>query len=286
MNIEIANRLVQMRKKNHLSQEELAEKLGISRQAVSKWERAESSPDTDNLILLARLYHVSLDELLKTGEPVAPQGSSDDNQRTESGEKPPDKTRADAADAYNHNDSSYAPESASAERPDFSTSANSAEEAKTGPAGRSFNYGQPPLWGNNPQGAVPAGPHSAYNPSVSQQSLKKINRIVQAAPVLAMLVFQLIFGVVPVLHGLIAPIFPMLTVVLYLILGFFFQNWHPGWLVFLMIPVFYAGIVGGYPILITILFLLSGFIFDTWHPAWMLYLTIPIFYAIYGHIIH
>ncbi|HCC02428.1 MAG TPA: hypothetical protein DEP60_06970, partial [Ruminococcaceae bacterium] len=70
MNIEIANRLVQMRKKNHLSQEELAEKLGISRQAVSKWERAESSPDTDNLILLARLYHVSLDELLKTGEPV------------------------------------------------------------------------------------------------------------------------------------------------------------------------------------------------------------------------
>ncbi|HCC02429.1 MAG TPA: hypothetical protein DEP60_06975 [Ruminococcaceae bacterium] len=116
--------------------------------------------------------------------------------------------------------------------------------------------------------------------------MKKINRIVQAAPVLAMLVFQLIFGVIPVLHGLIAPIFPMLTVVLYLILGFSFQNWHPGWLVFLMIPVFYAGIVGGYPILITILFLLSGFIFDTWHPAWMLYLTIPIFYAICGNIIH
>jgi len=68
MNIEIANRLVQLRKMNGLSQEELAEKLGISRQAVSKWERAESSPDTDNLISIAKLYNVSLDELLKTDE--------------------------------------------------------------------------------------------------------------------------------------------------------------------------------------------------------------------------
>jgi len=70
MNIETANRLAELRKKSGLSQEELADKLGLSRQAVSKWERAESSPDTDNLILLAKLYNVSLDELLKTDKPV------------------------------------------------------------------------------------------------------------------------------------------------------------------------------------------------------------------------
>ena len=64
MNVETANRLQNLRKKNGYSQEELAEKIGISRQAVSKWERAEASPDTDNLILLARLYGVTLDELL------------------------------------------------------------------------------------------------------------------------------------------------------------------------------------------------------------------------------
>ena len=64
MNIEIANRLLELRKKNGYSQEELANKLGISRQSVSKWERAEASPDTDNLILLAKIYNVSLDELL------------------------------------------------------------------------------------------------------------------------------------------------------------------------------------------------------------------------------
>lgn len=71
MNVEVANRLQQLRKKNNLSQEELAEKIGISRQAVSKWERAEASPDTDNIILLSKLYGVSLDELLKTeSEPL------------------------------------------------------------------------------------------------------------------------------------------------------------------------------------------------------------------------
>ena len=66
MNLQIANRLLQLRKERGLSQEELADQLGISRQAVSKWERAEASPDTDNLICLAKLYNVSLDYLLQT----------------------------------------------------------------------------------------------------------------------------------------------------------------------------------------------------------------------------
>jgi transcriptional regulator with XRE-family HTH domain len=68
MNIETANRLLAYRKKFGYSQEQLAEKLGLSRQAVSKWERAEASPDTDNLIELARLYGISLDELVLGGE--------------------------------------------------------------------------------------------------------------------------------------------------------------------------------------------------------------------------
>ncbi len=64
MNIEIANKLLELRKEKGFSQEQLAEQLGISRQAISKWERAEASPDTDNLIELARLYGISLDDLL------------------------------------------------------------------------------------------------------------------------------------------------------------------------------------------------------------------------------
>ena len=64
MTIQMANKLVELRKAAGLSQEDVAERIGVSRQAVSKWERAEAAPDTDNLIALANLYNVSVDELL------------------------------------------------------------------------------------------------------------------------------------------------------------------------------------------------------------------------------
>lgn len=65
MNLQSAQRLYEYRKNANLSQEELAEKIGVSRQAVSKWERGEASPDTDNLIALSEVYGVTLDELVK-----------------------------------------------------------------------------------------------------------------------------------------------------------------------------------------------------------------------------
>ena len=72
MDLAMAQRLVDRRKAAGLSQEALAAKLNVSRQAVSKWERSESSPDTDNLIALAALYGVSLDELLYGTSPQDP----------------------------------------------------------------------------------------------------------------------------------------------------------------------------------------------------------------------
>lgn len=82
MNIEIANRLVKLRKEKNLSQEALANELGISRQAISKWERAEASPDTDNLIQLAKLYNMSLDDLLKTDQEEFESGHKQEEQTT------------------------------------------------------------------------------------------------------------------------------------------------------------------------------------------------------------
>ena len=93
MTIEIADRLVKLRKKYGYSQEELADKLGLSRQAVSKWERAEASPDTDNLICLAKLYGVSLDELLATDEDIetiVEEQVKDDSKKEESKEEAQD----------------------------------------------------------------------------------------------------------------------------------------------------------------------------------------------------
>ena len=70
MNVETAQRLADLRRSKGFSQEGLARKLGLSRRAVSKWERAESSPDTENLISLAKLYGVSLDELLNPSDEI------------------------------------------------------------------------------------------------------------------------------------------------------------------------------------------------------------------------
>lgn len=75
MTLEMAQRLCAYRKLHGLSQEQLAEKIGISRQAVSKWERAEASPDTDNLIALSKVYGVTLDELLFS-DPDEPQAET------------------------------------------------------------------------------------------------------------------------------------------------------------------------------------------------------------------
>ena len=59
-----AQRLQQLRKEKGMSQEELAERLGVSRQAVSKWESSTSDPSTSNLLALAKLYGISAEELL------------------------------------------------------------------------------------------------------------------------------------------------------------------------------------------------------------------------------
>lgn len=83
MNIKLADRLVELRKEHKLSQEALAEKLGLSRQSISKWERAEASPDTDNLIALAEVYGITLDQLLGNNEPkTEPQPQPEQTKKT------------------------------------------------------------------------------------------------------------------------------------------------------------------------------------------------------------
>ncbi|WP_423363019.1 helix-turn-helix transcriptional regulator [Mycoplasma sp. P36-A1] len=60
----LGNNLIKARKKSALSQEEVAEKLGVSRQTISKWELEETIPDIRQAKKLASIYHISLDELI------------------------------------------------------------------------------------------------------------------------------------------------------------------------------------------------------------------------------
>ncbi|WP_026528049.1 helix-turn-helix domain-containing protein [Butyrivibrio sp. VCD2006] len=75
-----ADNLIELRKINNLSQEELAEKLGVTRQTISKYETGESLPDIEKCAMLADVFGVSVDDLINykkeenLGLAVAPKG--------------------------------------------------------------------------------------------------------------------------------------------------------------------------------------------------------------------
>lgn len=66
----IADRIQTLRKARGISQEELADKVGVSRQAVSKWESEQTTPDLEKVILLSEYFETTTDYLLKGIEPV------------------------------------------------------------------------------------------------------------------------------------------------------------------------------------------------------------------------
>ena len=62
--MKLSDNLKRIRKENNLSQEQLAEKLGVSRQAVSKWESEQSYPEMDKVLLICKLFNYNIDELM------------------------------------------------------------------------------------------------------------------------------------------------------------------------------------------------------------------------------
>lgn len=61
----LGEKLFELRKAKNLSQEEVADKLGVTRQSVSKWETNQSTPDFDKIVPLCELFEITTDELLK-----------------------------------------------------------------------------------------------------------------------------------------------------------------------------------------------------------------------------
>lgn len=77
-------RIIQIRKEHHLSQEEFAQQLHVTRQAVSRWETGETTPNIETLKQLSDLYHISIDELLDHSSPICQSCGmtlSDDNDK-------------------------------------------------------------------------------------------------------------------------------------------------------------------------------------------------------------
>ncbi|MGW8113837.1 helix-turn-helix domain-containing protein [Caproicibacterium sp. NSD3] len=269
MNIEIANRMVQLRKKQGLSQEELAEKLGISRQAVSKWERAESSPDTDNLILLARLYQISLDDLLKTDGPVEnrdPEGIVGEKEEKISLELPkvPGQEEASAAENLQKG------EEPALEMPSEESVKEAAERLQK--QAEQMRNAAANSYGQNTEQSQPQQSAEKSEPDFSQGSVVYSDPIPEE-PRRHSISNQMIgICVVALLICIVLWIFLNIKWVLVL-----------GCIVLCPIIARVCHLEGVYPVLITILYLVLGFLFDLWHPGWMLYLTIPVFYAWVGN---
>lgn len=78
----LGKRIQELRKQNNFSQEQLAEKLEVSRQAISKWELDQSIPDTDKIIQLSYLFRVSTDYLLIEGLTIPSEGNTDNSTNT------------------------------------------------------------------------------------------------------------------------------------------------------------------------------------------------------------
>ena len=223
MNIEIANRLQKLRKEKGYSQEELAEKLGISRQAVSKWERAESSPDTDNLICLARLYNISLDELLKT----------DDDNETIIEEQVKDKVkRVDIGKDGIH-------------------IVDGDEEVHVSLKGIKVNVNDNKI---DIEDIVSVNEEEKKENKIVKAIKKAIPIVITVAYILIAAFFDLwhpgwiVFLLIPILITLIESIilkkicafaYPVFATAIFLFVGCVFKWWHPGWVIFLTIPLFY-----------------------------------------------
>lgn len=210
MNIEMANRLTGLRKQHELSQEQLAERLGVSRQAVSKWERAEASPDIENLSSLAKLYGITIDELVNGAqEPPSAFGAVPEN-------------NAAAPDvSINTQESGGCP--------------NPCENAD----GVTVTY----------YDSVKKPSMAMFLLRGFPFALMVVIAFLLTGFLLNLWYINwILFLLIPCWYGMIDAIkkrrpdkfpYPVLVTAVYLVMGFMWELWHPGWVVFLTIPIYY-----------------------------------------------
>lgn len=314
MNIEIANRLVNLRKEKGLSQEQLAEKIGVSRQAVSKWERSEASPDTDNIILLARLYNVSLDELLRTEDDVPEMEETADEPEASGFEQTEHEEEAEAP-YEEETDNSFYKESPNGDKVHIGLDGIHVEDHDGDTVHIGFGGIHVEEKGGDSVHVSPAGVFvndKQYTKEDFKNWHKHENHNKFAVPIVMLSIIGFLCGgiflpdgwnvswlflyAIPVLCSLESAIrkknpsefaYPVFAAFIFCFAGVFYKLWHPAWAIFTTIPLYYIAceMAKGksvvhyiYPVIIAIAYILLGFMFNLWHPAWILFLTIPIYY--------
>lgn len=280
MNLAMAQRLVDRRKAAGLSQEALAAQLGVSRQAVSKWERSESSPDTDNLIALAALYGVSLDELLygETVDSTDDSQADDEAQDSDAGTKASDEAEEAEASTEHSGYSDKPLVDISLTRGIHVIDPNKGEEVHVGPGGLHIDTLEDDGHSvhTNDDGTVTIDGETFSSWKEAHDKLDhhgkhfhtKVGRTWNKFP------------------------FPALVTLAYLVLGIAYGTWATGLFLVFLIPVYYA--LGDFidqrhlSKLIDVVYSVSA---EAWflymwlclgqpHPAWVILITIPVVKAL------
>lgn len=281
MNIETANRLCNLRKQHNLSQEQLAEKIGVSRQAVSKWERAEASPDTDNLITLAQIYNVSIDEILmgKKSNKVCDTSSNKED------DDPTDTPEQDINNNKSENDNNYNPKDSHNNYKEGKTRVSFKNGIHVDDGGDHVHIGWDGIHVHDSDGTqVHIDSNGVF---VDENGDSKVftdedGHIFCKDEDLKRSPFSIILNNICI---------PIIAIIIFLVWGFCFNSWGIAWLVFLALPLYYSMIEAiekrklskfCYPVFVVILYLVLGLCLNLWHPTWILFLTIPIFYGICG----
>lgn len=277
MTLETANRLYELRKKNNLSQEELAEKLGVSRQAVSKWERSEASPDTDNLIALAKIYGLSLDELIY---------GKKEEKKEETQEEPKDETKEEKAEDEKlfvdindgENKVKIGPkgifvEGEDGEKVKISFNGIKIENIKSD--GSDYDDYDDDDDDDDDDDEVDDELYETVFEEI--KNAEKGNTVhVKVSR--------------PTKFWLEVP-YPIICAIAYLIFGFYniYGGWALSWVIFVTIPIYYSFVEAiykrrfsefAYPVLTAFVYLVLGLYFGNWHPSWIIFLTIPVYGAI------
>lgn len=224
MSYEFADRLIELRKSKGMSQEELAQRIGLSRQAVSKWERAESSPDIGNLVALAEIYELTIDEIVKgAAKEDVVSGEVADEAIVEDIIVEVEETPAEAANAVDDDPFAHMPPPDPSQRVDiegaFAPSAPAAERATAAAAPVVEQPASNVPFAEQPSVTNVNIDHMHIDPAMAEHIKSKHDK----RPKDPLLTFP----------------YPIAVTVVFLLAGFVFGLWHPAWIIFLTIPFYY-----------------------------------------------
>ncbi len=231
--IDISTKLKDLRINEGISQEKLAEQLMVSRQAVSKWENGEALPDMENMVALARLYNISLDELVGIN---ADKSGAADIKGDETNSADADFEAADTVieDGSDEKKSGFGMHIKLGDNIDFKVGNPIDDEDDD-------DEDEDDL--PKPKSGVTGFLYSLPYPIIATISFFLLGALADAWHIA-----WILFVTIPVYYSLISCIsarrfapfaYPVLATCIYLFIGMQFSLWHPGWIIFLTIPFYY-----------------------------------------------